>query len=246
VSQTWSRTDPVGSSNSTHDQAASSSNTNISPIQNLALQSVSASEGSFHLQQESTEGTVQRAPEISAFERVTRTVESQSSVDESCRELRSLLERLTQKKKLPGDYRFIIDHYKSTFEQEPNNAITVTGLESLKHFLDRTESKFRADAMALDKSCLALQSLTEKYQQDIRRDLDRFRYRQVLHKRTNTGENSGVLEEGSVGSHRKRSFQEMKSKIKELDDKLKGFANEQYEIRTKWQDYEAKELHKHH
>ena len=244
VSQTRFKTDPDGSGNSTHDQTASSSNTNISPIQNLALQSGSASESSSHHQQESTEGTIQRAPEIPAFEGVTRTDESQSSIDESCRELCSLLERLIRKKKCPGNYRFIVDHYKSTFEQEPNNAMTVTGMESLKHFLNRTESKFRADAIAMEKSCLALQFLTDKYQQDIQRDLDTYRHRQALHKRTNTEENSGVFKEGEVGSRRKRSFQEMESEIKELDTKLKELTNEKYEILKKWHDYEAKELHK--
>ena len=245
VSQTRSRTDSVGSSNSTHYQAASSSNTNISPIQNLPLQSVSASEGSTHLQQESTEGSVQRAPEIPAFEGVTRTVESQRSIDESCQELCSFLERVIQKKKLTGDYRFIVDHYKSTLEQEPNSATTVTGIESLKHFLNRTESKFRGDAIALEKSCLALQSSTDKYQQDIRRDLDR--YRQVLHNRTKPEEKSGVLLEGeSVGSRKKRSFQEMKSEIKELDDMLKGLKREKNQLHMKWRDYAVKDFLKRH
>ena len=247
VSQTRSRTDPVGSSNLTPDQAASSSNTNIPPIQNLALQSVRASEDSFHLQQESTEGgAVQRAPEIPAFEGVTRTAESQSSIDESCRELCSLLKRVIKKQILPGEYRFIVDHYKSTFEQEPNNAITVTGMESLKHFLNKTESKFRTDAIALEKSCLALQSWTEKCQQDIGRDMERYRYRQVLRKRKITEDNGEVLEKGSVGSRRKRSLQEMKSEMKALDAKLKRLTSEKYEILTKWQDFEPKELHKRH
>lgn len=225
VSQARSRNDPVGTINSAHDQATASSNTIISPIQNLALQSVSASEGSSHLQQEGT-------------------VESQSSIDEACRELSSLLEQLLKRKKLAGDYRFLVDHYKSTFEQEPSNAITVTGIESLKHFLNRTESKFRADAISLEKSCLALKALTDKYQQDILRDSDR--YRQVLHKKMNTEENIGVLEEESMGSRKKRSFQKMKSEIKELDAKLKALVHEKFVLQEKWQDYETMEFHKRH
>jgi len=230
VSQTRSTTDRVYCS----DQAATSS----SSIVNLALPSVSASEESFHLHQESTGGIVQRAPETPAFERGTRTVESQNSVDEACRELSSFLKRLIEKKKLPRDYRFILDHYRSTFEQEPNNAITVTDVESLKHFLNRTESKFRADAIALEKSCQALQALTDEYQKN--KDIDR----QLLHKRMNREESSGLLEEESVRSRKKRSFQKMKVELEELDAKLKGLSYEKYSLHVIWQAYEAMERHK--
>ena len=173
-------------------------------------------------------------------------MESQSSIDKSCQELCSVLERWIKKRKLSGDYRFIVDHYKSTLQQEPNNAITVTGMESLKHFLDRTESTFRGEAIALEKSCLALQALqasTDKYQQNIRRDLDKYRHTQGLHKGTNTDEESGVFSEGeSVGSRKKRSFQEMRNEIKELDAMLKRLTNEKKEMHMRWRNYEAREF----
>ena len=117
-------------------------------------------------------------------------------------------------------------------------------MESLKHFLNRTESQLRGEAIALEKSCLALQAWTDKYQQDNRRDLDMYRNKQVLNKRTNTNEESGVLSEGeSVRSRKKRSvLKDMRSEIKELDAMMKRLTNEKKELHTKWRNYEAREF----
>ena len=62
-----------------------------------------------------------------------------------------------------------------------------------------------------------MQALTDEYHKN--KDIDR----QVLHKRRNREESSGVLEEESVRSRKKRSFQKMKVELEEMDAKVLSY-----------------------
>lgn len=240
-SPTQSAKDHVGTSESVLNQAAASFN-EITPPE--TLQSVSDSESSsLHLQQESTAGHVEQpASQVQARKKVARSKPAKPKwkVDEACFKLTTLLQKVLYKKKA-GDYKFLIDHYRSMLEQEPNNTVTVTGFDSLLHFLKITESKFRANALTLEKNCLTLQALTEKHQHNILQDGER--YKQVMRKKVTTEENIGILEEKLKGRCKQRNFMVMQTEIKELEAKLEALENEKNVLQEKWTNYEKTRTH---
>ena len=86
-------------------------------VADVAPQSVSANEGtSLHrLQQEKTGHAEQTASRIPASQTVPTSTqaESQSKIDKACLHLAALLEHVLKSKRLAGDYRFLVDHYRS-------------------------------------------------------------------------------------------------------------------------------------
>ena len=206
--------------------------TSANVILPVASQSVSASQGTSRYRQQQSTVHVQLASERVAG----TTTNPQTDVGLACLQMSTILKQALRDKRLSGDYGFLVEQYRSALEQEPNNTVSVTDEKSLIHFLKITESQLRANALALEKKCLTFQALTEKYQEDILKEGEK--YRQAMRKKTVAEQNISAIEEKIKGRWKQRSFKVIEGEIKELEAKLETLKNEKDTLQGKWLNYE--------
>lgn len=165
------------------------------------------------------------------------SVNAAQEIDAACHQFGTVLEEVTKRNHLHGDYRFLVDYYRSVLEGGPTDAIRrVTGVQTLKHFLKMAQGKLWAESYELRKSCLSLQSLTDKCQERIRQDGDR--YKKVLNKKRNAEKNVGLVAK-RLKEQKKRKLMGMgPDEVKELEAKLETLRNERDELQKKWLNHE--------
>lgn len=208
---------------------------NLPPVQSVSVNQNSSSFATIapapqrnRLQEASTAAATQDASQFPTGERAsarTRTLE------EACDQLTQVLKKVTKEKKIRGDFRFLVDHYRSSFKQDPSNTIIIDGLQSLRAFLRITECKFKAESYSLQKSCLSLQSLVEQYQKSIRADGDK--YKKLLHNKLSTEKNINSFE-NFITTCKQREVSEMEAELSGLEVKMAVLTKEKDELYEKW------------
>ena len=153
------------------------------------------------------EVTSRTAPDVARQRRTTRN--NREIVQEACSKLEKALSLIS--KRDVADYGWLQDRYRDTsLRQTP----LITGVRSLKKFIERTELALKIENLQLQKSLHKLKNQINVYETNVRKETIKYEMKNALI------EKRSVAKEGRAVKHKEAELEEMLAKIKVLSDEM--------------------------
>lgn len=152
------------------------------------------------------EVTSRTVPDVARQRRTTR---NRKIVQEACSKLEKALSLIS--KRDAADYGWLQDRYRDTcLRQTP----LITGVRSLKKFIEGTELALKTENLELQKSLHKLKNQINVYETNVRKETIKYEMKNALI------EKRSVAKEGRAVKHKEAELEEMLGKIKVLSDEM--------------------------